>query len=237
MASKPKEMKSRNGERIPNVVPDSLKQLRNLTASQLCSLSFHRYMSSTAERTRNILGIALGVSLCMNVYQVARPMAHDYILADRSGRVVTLYAMDKPNLSDSDVAAWATEAVCESMTFDYVNWRAELERASHGFTKQGWDAFQSNLETSQLLQTVTDNEAILTTKPTSSPQLTETGLMGGVYAWRMKIPIQWEIKSHNANGQSKTETKNLIASVTIVRQPEVSSDKGVAIAKIMLVKD
>lgn len=236
MARKP-NMKSANGERVPQVVPDKLKQLRNLTASQVCSLAFHRYMSSTVERTRNILGAALGIALFMNVYQVVRPIAHDYIFADRTGRIVTMYALDKPNLSDSDVAAWATEIVCESMTFDYVNWRSELERASHGFTKSGWDAFQSNLETSQLLQTVIGNEAVLTTKPTSSPQLTDNGLMNGVYAWRMKIPIQWEIRSHGANGQSKTETKNLIASVTIVRQPEVSSEKGVAIAKIMLVKD
>lgn len=219
------------------VVSDPSLLLRQLTASKLCAVAFDRYVSSSVNRNRTILSIALAASLFVNIYHVIKPTTRDYIYTDARGRIIVLYAMDQPNMSDNDVASWASDAVTGALSFDYVNWRGEFEKASHDFTKPGWDSFQKNLESSQLLQYITDNDGVLTTRPTASPQVIDTGLVGGAYAWRLKIPLQLTTRFRGQNGQAHSDVKNLIANITIIRQPEVSSEKGIAIAKIMLLRE
>jgi len=225
--------------RIPPVGKNKSKQIQRMLATRLASASFDKFRADNQSRNTGILSIALLLSLGMNFYQATRPPVYQYVYADRSGRVMPLFAMNKPNMSTSDVTTWVSEAVTNTLSFNYSNYRTVLENAeAKYFVPKGWASFQKNMTDSHLLQLITDNNSILTVKPTAAPKLEADGLMDGVYAWSFKIPLQLTMdgtrSDGNGNLRSNSESRNMIANVIVVRQPEISSESGIGITKFFL---
>lgn len=66
------------------------------------------------------------------VYLLTHPPAPKYFATSINGRITPLYPLDQPNQSDSAVLQWANQAAIAAFTYNFVNYRDELQ-ASSGF--------------------------------------------------------------------------------------------------------
>ncbi len=213
-----------------------------MLATRLAAGSYARYFKTPLNRLILANSIALGISVMLNVYQATRPIPVTYIYADRTGRVMVLYGMDRPNMSDNEAATWVARALTRSLSLDYINYKNQLQEA-HGnyFTPHGWDTFQKMLTTNRLLQLITDNNYIIEPQVSAAPVLESSGVMNGEFAWNWRIPITLSMhgtsSSENQMLTKASESHSMIAHVIMTRLPEIASERGVGIARIVLTSE
>lgn len=106
-----------------------------------------------------------------------------YCPADKS---IPLY---EQSASDSQLTTWAIEAAIDAYSFDYLNYRKQLQNASRYFTPVGWKRFILGLEKSKNLETIQDKKLVGTAIPTDKPLIRAKGLAEGIFTWRVEIPM------------------------------------------------
>ena len=155
---------------------------------------------------------------------------------------MVLYAMNTPNMSDNEAASWVARAITRSLSLDYINYKNQLQDArGNYFTPHGWDTFQKMLTANRLLQLITDNDYIIEAQVSAAPVLESSGVMNGEFAWNWRIPITLSMHGvSTAGGQSlakASESHSMIAHVIMTRLPEIASERGVGIARIVLTSE
>ncbi len=218
------------------------EQVDRMIATRLAASSYARYFKTPINRLLMVNSVALGLSLMLNFYQASRPVPVTYIYADRTGRVMVLYAMNTPNMSDNEAASWVARALTRSLSLDYINYKNQLQDA-HGnyFTPHGWDTFQKMLTANRLLQLITDNDYIIEAQVSAAPVLESSGVMNGEFAWNWRIPITLSMHGVTTTGNQTltkaSESHSMIAHVIMTRLPEIASERGVGIARIVLTSE
>ena len=87
---------------------------------------------------RKVMLVLLFSMLCNAVlagiltYIVTHPPEPKYFATSISGRITPLFPLDQPNQSDSAVLQWANQAAIAAFSYNFVNYRTELQ-ASSGF--------------------------------------------------------------------------------------------------------
>src|SRR4029079_19397823 len=84
-------------------------------------------------------------------YLLTHPPMPRYFATSINGRITPLYPLLEPNQSDSAVLQWANQAAIAAFSYNFVNYRTELQAASGFFTADGWTQFLSALENSNNL--------------------------------------------------------------------------------------
>lgn len=183
---------------------------------------------------RKILGLlliaiftaaVLGVSLA---YLLIHPPAPKYFATDSQGRLVPIIPLDQPNLSSAAVSQWVNLAVVSSFTFDFVNYRTQLEAVSPYYTPEAWQNFLEELKSSGNLSTVISNRMVVSAVATGAPVITREGYIDKVYAWRIRMPLLITYQGTQVTQQ------NVMASVLVVRVSTLTNPKGIAIAQLVL---
>jgi intracellular multiplication protein IcmL len=85
--------------------------------------------------------IANLVLAAMLVFIITHPPAPKYFATSINGRITPLFPLSEPNQSDSAVLQWANQAAIAAFTYNFVNYRTELQASSGFFTAEGWDQF------------------------------------------------------------------------------------------------
>lgn len=170
----------------------------------------------------------LALSILMNVLLAMRQPENRYFLSDTEGRIREIVALDRPVESLPVISAWVANAVSQSLTFSFANYRQEFAAARQHFTPEGWAEFERALLDSGLLRIVRENMYVATAVPTSAPVLSQQGLMNGRYAWRFQIPM---VVSYESAAQRMGQ--NLMVTVTVVRVPETDNPRGLGILQIV----
>jgi len=142
---------------------------------------------------------------------------------------------DSPRVSPATVADYAKDAVINSYSYDYINYRANLNAAgSKWYTDEGRRAFLKTLDDSGNLERVIKGRMILRSMTTQSPQLEETGTYpGGQRYWLVQVPIGIEFY---VGGDLQPKTRqDFLAAVTIVEVPASATNiKGIAVDSLQL---
>ena len=127
---------------------------------------------------------------------------------------------------------WAINAVEKANSYDYVNYREQLQSAQKYFTPYGWIKFMGAFKSSNNLVGLTTRKMVFEAKVIGEPVLEVQGLLGGAYAWKFNMPMlvtYWEPpydeQSKYANAQSVT--------VIVQRQPILQSNDGVGIVQFV----
>src|SRR5262245_854566 len=96
---------------------------------------------------RRVLGVLL-IMLIINFmlagiigYMVTHRPAPEYFATTADGKIVRLYALSRPVLTNAELLQWATLAATTVNTFNFVNYRKELQAASEFFTPTGWKEY------------------------------------------------------------------------------------------------
>lgn len=182
---------------------------------------------------RNLIKIAIlqgvviiGLILTLIVY-MNNAVPHDrYFATTADGRIMQLRPLDQPNLDTPALLSWLATAVSETMTFSYVNYQRELQNASKNFTKTGWETFTAALQKSHILDSVRENQQIVTAQPRSAPVLMQSGVLNGRFRWVLQMPL---IVKYQSGKESRTD--HLKLRLVVERVPSLENPNGVGIAQ------
>jgi len=180
------------------------------------------------------LYIALIVSILLNVFAIfslfyiyTNPPSPVYFPTSSSGRITPLIPLDQPNMTDTEILQWANLAIIAANSFNYVNYRSELQAASEFFTAEGWDSFISAIKSSNNLQAVISNKFVVSAMATQAPTIIERGVYNGRYSWRIRMPIL-------VTYQSQTIASiPVVVNMLITRVSTLNSPKGIGIAQFV----
>jgi intracellular multiplication protein IcmL len=176
--------------------------------------------------------IAILVSLVLGsmlVYIITHPPAPKYFATSINGRITPLYPLDQPNQSDSAVLQWANQAAIASFTYNFVNYRDELQASSGFFTAEGWDQFLSALQQSNNLDAVKAKKLIVSSVATRAPIILQKGILNGSFSWRVQMPILVTYQS-----ASEFTQQNNVVTMLIMRVSTLNSPRGIGISQFVV---
>jgi len=160
-------------------------------------------------------------------YLYTNPPKPLYFPTSINGRITPLFPLNRPNQSEAAVLQWASTAAVAAYTYNYVNYRAELQAASEFFTPEGWDQFLRALNATNNLQAVKERRLIVSAVPTGAPVILQKGLVQtGRFAWQVRIPILVTFQNLNVFTQARYNITMLIQRVSTLNNP-----RGIGIAQ------
>ncbi len=165
----------------------------------------------------------------MIVYIISHPPAPKYFATSINGRITPLFPLNEPNQSDSAVLQWANQAAIAAFTYNFVNYRTELQASSGFFTSDGWDQFLTALEQSNNLEAVKAKKLIVSAVATRAPIILQKGILNGRYAWRVQMPILVTYQS-----ASEFSQQNNVVTMLITRVSTLNSPRGIGIAQFVV---
>lgn len=163
------------------------------------------------------------------IYIITHPPEPKYFATSINGRITPLFPLNEPNQSDSAVLQWANQAAIAAFTYNFVNYRAELQASSGFFTADGWDQFLSALQQSNNLDAVKVKKLIVSAVATRAPIILQKGLLSGKYAWRVQMPILVTYQS-----ASEFTQQNNVVTMLITRVSTLNSPRGIGISQFVV---
>ncbi|BCA94123.1 type IV secretion system protein IcmL [Legionella antarctica] len=173
-----------------------------------------------------VVNLVLGSML---VYIITHPPAPKYFATSINGRITPLFPLDQPNQSDSAVLQWANQAAIASFTYNFVNYRDELQASSGFFTPEGWDQFLSALQQSNNLDAVKAKKLIVSAVATRAPIILQKGVLNGNFSWRVQMPILVTYQS-----ASEFTQQNNVVTMLITRVSTLNSPRGIGISQFVV---
>ncbi|EHL29523.1 type IVB secretion system apparatus protein IcmL/DotI [Legionella drancourtii] len=165
----------------------------------------------------------------MLVYIVTHPPAPKYFATSINGRITPLFPLNEPNQSDSAVLQWANQAAIAAFTYNFVNYRDELQASSGFFTAEGWDQFLNALQQSNNLDAVKAKKLIVSAVATRAPIILQKGVLNGSYSWRVQMPILVTYQS-----ASEFTQQNNVVTMLITRVSTLNSPRGIGISQFVV---
>lgn len=176
--------------------------------------------------------IAILVNLVMGfllVYLITHPPEPKYFATSINGRITPLFPLDAPNQSDSAVLQWANQAAIAAFTYNFVNYRDELQASSGFFTAEGWTQFLNALQQSNNLDAVKAKKLIVSAVATGAPVITEKGLLNGVFSWRIQMPL---LVTYQSASEFSQQTN--VVTLLVTRVSTLNSPRGIGIAQFVV---
>lgn len=180
--------------------------------------------------------IGLIIALLLNfilagllVYMVTHPPAPKYFATSIGGRITPLFPLEEPNQSDSAVLQWANQAAIAAFTYNFVNYREELQSSSGFFTSGGWNQFLTALQQSNNLDAVKAKKLIVSAVATRAPIILEKGVLNGNYAWRIQMPVLVTYQSASEFSQA-----NNVVTMLVTRVSTLNSPRGIGISQFVV---
>jgi len=204
-------------------------------ADGLDKVAFRNYFYQRVyQQMFQILAVLAGIilmSVFVIYYLVTNPPQPEYFATTSSGKLIKLQPLSQPNLSRSALVQWVTEAIVESNSYDYANYRKQLQRASKYFTAKGYNSFTEALRSSGTLDLVKERKLLVRATVTESPVITGEATFNGRYAWKIEVPV-----SLSAENNSERRAEAYFATVVVIRASTLEFQEGVAINQIILSK-
>lgn len=173
------------------------------------------------------------ISVCFNFglasvisFMVMHPPKPKYFATSINGRVTPLVPLDEPNQSDSAVLQWVNQAAIAAYTYNFLNYRTQLQAASGYFTTDGWRQFLLALDSSNALNTVRQQKLIVSSVATKAPVILQKGVVSGSYSWRVQLPI---LVSYQSASQSRQQSK--VVTLLVTRISTLESPRGIGISQ------
>jgi len=161
-------------------------------------------------------------------YIMLHPPIPKYFATSSNGRITPLFALSEPNTSDNAVLQWSSVATMAAYSYNFVNYRSELEAASGFFTGAGWDQFMEALQSSNNLAAVMSKKLVVSAVVTGAPVILKKGLLSDRYAWRIQMPLLVTYQS-----ASEFTQQNLNVTLLVTRVDTLNSPIGIGIAQFI----
>ena len=176
-----------------------------------------------------MLAIALTLSILGHLWVLTHPPTPEYFATTADGRLIPLIPISEPYVPQEVLLTWAAQAVTTAYTLDYVHQKEQLSAMRDLFTAQGFNSHRQALESAGLWTAVAERRLVTQVVPTAPPLVTNQGVIGGRYAWKVEVPIK--ITYQGASSVSLPQDN--IAEVLIVRMPTHELPRGYAIHQLV----
>ena len=196
--------------------------------------AFYKRLYFYALTIFSLMLIIMGILIWIITFLLQNPTPPLYFATDSVGRLIQFVPLSQPNMTMDEVIAWTKSAMEEAYSYDYVNYRAQLQSAQKYFTQYGWTRYMDALTASDNLLAVSQRKMIANATVVEQPQLIKTGILDGAYAWQFKMPIliTYLLPPYDDKPESKYSNP-LIISVIVQRQSVLQSYKGLGIVQIV----
>jgi intracellular multiplication protein IcmL len=178
----------------------------------------------------SLLVIAILIGLL--VYLLRSPVHPLYFATDSVSRFIEVLPVTKPNMTLEDVSAWTVSAVEAAYSYDYLNYRSQLQEAQRYFTNYGWSHYMRALKTSNNLIALTERKFVVTAKVVTAPKLIAQDIVGGAYAWKFEMPVLVTY-SEPPYDQNSVFSNPLTVTVIVQRQQALQGFKGLGILQMI----
>lgn len=175
--------------------------------------------------------VAIVTLISVLVYVTRNPTRPLYFLTDSVGRLMPDIPVTVPGMSNDEVAAWTIEAVEAAYSYNYVNYRSQLQDAQKYFTEYGWRNYMTGLTASNNLLAVTERKMIFVAKVVGPPRFLNEGILSGVYSWKLQLPLL--VNFLEAPYDKPTFSNAYSVNVVVQRQKFQQSYKGLAIVQMI----
>jgi intracellular multiplication protein IcmL len=179
--------------------------------------------------------ILVSILTGMLVYVCRNPPQPLYFATDDAGRFLLDIPLTQPNMSTDDVRAWVVEAVEAAYSYDYKNYRSQLQNAQRYFIDYGWRSYMKGLQASNNLLALSSRKQVVVAKVLPTPKLIAEGPLGKAqtYAWKFQMEMLVTYYMPPMYDE-KTKIQNpLIITVLVERQNLLSSYKGLGIVQLI----
>jgi intracellular multiplication protein IcmL len=123
---------------------------------------------------------------------------------------------------------WANTAAIAAYTYNFVNYRQELQSASDFFTPEGWAEFTGALRTSNNLNSVIEKKLVVSAVATGAPVILDQGVINGAYTWTVQMPMLVTYQS-----ASQVARQNIVVKMVIQRISTLNSARGIGISSFV----
>lgn len=170
------------------------------------------------------------------IWMVKNPPRPKYFATLINGRIARLYPLNQANQSDVSVLGWATQAGIASYSYNWVNYRQELQAASEFFTPSGWQKFLAALETSNNLDAVKARKWVVSATVLGKPKILSKQLIRDPYPSRQYRYSWWVELRVFATFQSTSEftQQENIVRLLIKRVSTLNSPSGIGIEQFVV---
>jgi intracellular multiplication protein IcmL len=202
--------------------------VRLLTETFLYKFSWPKLLGSNL-----ILGIALLVSVSVNVALALRKADPVYFAVTADGRITRLAPLSEPLVSPEEVVQFAQNCVTRSFSLDFVadQLRNKLESLHDCYTDEGFHALMSAFDKSNLLTKIRDGRLV------SSAVATGAGVIAAIdahdprgYKWTVQQPISITLVN-----QTERRSYSFIIETHIQRVPTVDNPKGISTTALQII--
>lgn len=168
------------------------------------------------------------------IFLYKNPTAPLYFATDNVSRLIKIVPVDQPNMSTDDAAAWAVEAVQKAYSYDYVNYRSQLQSAEKYFTAYGWSKYVQALAFSGNLLALTERKQIVISQVVDKPKVLAEGILNGSYAYKFQIPLLVTYWLPPYDDKPENRFSNAInVNVIVQRQNVLQGYQGLGIVQLI----
>lgn len=174
-------------------------------------------------RVITLLAIALIISIIGNLALLPNPPRYRYIPISTSGLVLPQVPLNQANHDDQFVIDWTIDAVTRLYSFDFMNYRAQLQDARKNLTERGFENFQASMKESNNWTSIMRNNFVLTAVPTGAGRIVDKGLVNGNFTWTVQFPMLVSYRSsapmkngNKAEDRILSDAMNMTITVTRV---------------------
>ena len=171
--------------------------------------------------------VALLAAVGALYYEMTNPPQPRYFATSPNGMIVPVHPLDLPVFTTAEVLEWSTQVVLRAFSYDFVNYRAQLQGVAKNFTGFGWRRFRAALDSSRELETIIRQKAVMSALPAGAPVILNQGVNQGAYAWMIRIPIVLQIQG------SVNISQPLLVTIQVTRVSLENNPKGVGISQFV----
>lgn len=178
-----------------------------------------------------VMAAVMGVAMFMWLAVFPK---YKWIATKDNRSICEIAAADHAPVAPATLTSYALEAIVNSYTYDYVNYRDSLTRAANTYySDRGRESYYQGLDESGNLKKVIDGRFILKAYPFSAPVISQQGNVGSSRTWVVQVPVAIDFYTGNL-GKPQT-TQKFIAEVTLIQTPASRMNlKGLAVDNVVL---
>jgi intracellular multiplication protein IcmL len=194
--------------------------------------TFYRRLYHLALATLIQMLIVIGLLSGMLFYLIMNPPKPIYFATDPMSRLIEVVPVDRPNMTLKEVSDWVVDAVQSTYSYNYINYRTELQNAQKYFTNYGWRNYMKALTASRNIVGLTNRQMIISASVIDTPKVIREGSLSGSYAYRMTMPLLVTYSLPPYDSKSKFSNA-LQIDVLVERMPILQSYKGLGVLQMI----
>jgi len=195
---------------------------------------FYREGYYKAITVGGILIIAIAMLVSVSLYLYLSKPAPVFFKTGDDFRILPAVPVNKPYISQPDLIQWVSDVLPSILTFDFINYKTQLNSVIPFFTVNGWKNYSELLKQYIDYNTLVSQKLFVNAEPAGAPFIVNQGPLQPartIWAWLIRMPINLRTGSVVTG-----RTDPLVIEALIVRVPTLNNLSGIAIEQLNITK-